>query len=214
MVKADTRLLYLAIGENIRKYRSIRNLSLQEVAEKIGMTKKAVQRYETGETKIDFFRIADIAEALNISTDKLLDGVQSFVGIDINNLKMINLPIVGKVSCGKGTFAIEEIEGYEPAPAKWLNGGEHFYTRAVGDSMKNARINDGDLVLIRRQPDVEDGEIAAVFVDEQIYLKKVFKRNNTIILQSENPDYPPIVCDVKNHECLIIGKLKKIIISQ
>jgi repressor LexA len=80
--------------------------------------------------------------------------------------------------------------------------------------MKNARIHEGDLLLIRRQDDVEDGEIAAVLINDLAILKKVYKNNGTLILQSENPDYPPIIYDNKE-DCniRIIGKLKKTVIS-
>ncbi len=206
----DTQNFYSSVGENIRKIRLIKNMSLQEVAEKVGLTKKAIQRYETGETKIDMFRLTDIAKALEVDMESLLDGTYKFLGIDESNIKLVNIPIIGKVSCGSGVLAIQDVEGYEPTPKEWINGGEYVYVRATGDSMIGARICDGDLVLIRRQPEVEDGEIAAVVIDDQTYLKRVYRRDGTIILQSENSNYPPIIC---NKNCFILGKLKKIIIS-
>ena len=128
--------------------------------------------------------------------------------------ELTKLPIVGAVSCGNGMLAYQEIEGYEEVPTSWLNGGEYFFVRAKGDSMINARIMDGDLLLIRRQEDVESGEIAAVLIDDEIVLKRVYKTNGTIILQSENPKYQPIVVqksDMKNVR--IIGKLKKVVLN-
>lgn len=128
--------------------------------------------------------------------------------------KYTALPIVGRISCGEGVVAYEEVEGYEPTPRNWLNGGEYFYLRAKGDSMTGARIQEGDLLLIRRQEEVEDGEIAAVLIEDVAVLKRVYRRGNAVWLQSENPNYPPIVlepsagCSVK-----IIGKLKKIVVS-
>ena len=80
--------------------------------------------------------------------------------------------------------------------------------------MIGARIMDGDLLLIRRQDDVDNGEIAAVLIDDEIVLKRVYKTDDTIILQSENPAYKPIVVrpeDAKNVR--IIGKLKKVILK-
>nr|WP_259549216.1 S24 family peptidase [Heyndrickxia oleronia] len=117
-----------------------------------------------------------------------------------------------KFLCGPGVLAFEEIEGYEETPLDWLNGGEYFYLRAKGDSMVNARILDGDLLLIRRQNDVENGEIAAVAIGDEAVLKRVYKTNNNIILQSENPNYPPIVLDDKKN-IRIIGKLKKVVLN-
>jgi repressor LexA len=127
---------------------------------------------------------------------------------------MVQIPIVGNISCGNGIMAYRDITGYEPTPADWVRGGEYFYHRAKGDSMINARIMDGDLVLIRKQDDVENGEIAAVLADDEIYLKRVFKNNGTLVLQSENPNYPPVICSNRTNGYIkIIGKLKKIIIN-
>jgi len=210
----DSKLFYLVVGKNIKKYRDIRNFSLQVLAEKIGLTKKTIQRYETGEIKIDMDRISDIANALNVRIDSLLEGAYEFLGLSVNDLQMVSLPIVGKVSCGAGALALEEIEGYEQTPKSWLNGGEYFYTRAQGDSMINARIHDGDLVLIRKQSDVDDGEIAAVVIDDHIFLKRVYKRDGTIILQSENNLYPPKVYNSNDvGTCFIVGKLKKVVVN-
>lgn len=77
--------------------------------------------------------------------------------------------------------------------------------------MAGARINDGDLLLIRKQPDVENGEIAAVQINDEAVLKRVFKSNGTIVLQSENVNYEPIIC--QEGTVLILGKLKKIVID-
>ena len=80
--------------------------------------------------------------------------------------------------------------------------------------MVNARIHDGDLVLIRKQDDVDDGNIAAVLIDDNVYLKRVYKSSGKLVLQSENPAYPPMVYEANNeYDCRIIGKLKRIVIK-
>lgn len=213
IVNDKNKLVYLIIGQNIKKYRNFKNYSQEYLAEQVGLTKKTISRYENGEIRIDLDKIITIAEVLGVDSELLCQGSEEFSGVSINNLSTVKLPIIGRVSCGDGMQTIEEIEGYETTPKQWLNGGEYFYTRVQGDSMINARIQDGDLALIRRQPDVEDGEIAAVVIDENIFLKRVFKRDNSVILQSENPKYPPIICDLSKHNCSIIGKLKKLIFN-
>ena len=206
----QSKLFYIAVGNNIKKYRDIRNYSLQTLGEKVGLTKKTIQRYENGEIKIDMNRLADIAEALDVDTAKLLEGTQSFLGVDLGELDTINLPIYGRISCGKGSLAFEDIEGYEATPKDWARGGEFFYLRAKGESMSGARIHDGYLLLIRKQDDVENGEIAAVMINgEDAVLKRVVKNDGQIILVSENPEYPLIFCPPD--EVQIIGKLKKVI---
>ncbi|MEE4561612.1 LexA family protein [Paenibacillus polymyxa] len=213
--KKDSKLFYFMVGKNIKKYRDIRKYSLQTLGDKVGVTKKTIQRYENGEIKIDVDRLSEIADALNVEVSQLIEGAETFLGVDVNDLDMIKVPIVGTVSCGNGTLAFENIEGHEDTPRSWVKGGEFFYVRAQGDSMVNARIHNGDLLLIRKQEDVEEGEIAAVLIDEKVYLKRVFKNDGIMVLQSENPEkYGPIFRTEENESNIkILGKLKKIVID-
>lgn len=212
-VSEDKKIFYSVVGKNIKKYRDIRNYSLQILAEKVGITKKTVQRYENGEHKFDMDRLRDLAAALNVTVNQLTEGAYTYTGTEIEDSEYISLPVVGKISCGNGQLAYESIEGYETTPRSWINGGEYFYLRAKGDSMNGARIYEGDLLLIRSQDEVEDGEIAAVLIDDEAVLKKVYKQNNTLILQSANPDYAPIILTGEETNVRIIGKLKKVVIS-
>ncbi|MDF9845409.1 repressor LexA, partial [Paenibacillus sp. PastF-1] len=209
----DSKTFYIVVGQNIKKYRDLRNYSLQVLAEKIGITKKTVQRYEHGEHKIDMDRLKEIAVALGVTVNQLTEGAYTYLGEEPAETENISLPIVGKISCGNGRVAYESIEGYETTPRSWINGGQYFYLRAKGDSMNGARIYDGDLLLIRQQEEVEDGEIAAVLIDDEAVLKKVYKQNNALILQSTNPNYPPIVLTGGETNIRIIGKLKKVVIN-
>ncbi|GAC41683.1 SOS-response transcriptional repressor [Paenibacillus popilliae ATCC 14706] len=184
---------------------------MQDVADKVGLTKKTIQRYENGEIKIDMKRISDIANALDVTVKDLTEGATSYLGLDVSDLNSVSLPVVGKVSCGNGGLTYVEISGYESTPKQWLDGEEYFYLRAKGDSMTGARIFEGDLLLIRKQPDVENGEIAAVQINDEAVLKRVFKSSGTIVLQSENINYEPIIC--QEGTVLILGKLKKIMID-
>jgi len=211
MVNPGSKLFYWAVGENIKKYRTIKNMSLQILGEKVGLTKKTIQRYEQGEIKIDMDRLADIAEALDIEVIQLLDGAESFFGLSTDNIGVVSVPLVGKVCCGDGTLAFQEIEEYIPVSKEFVKGGEHFFLKAKGDSMNGARIEDGDLLLIRKQTEIENGEIAAVLIGEEAVLKKVYIREGQVILQSANPNYDPIFCNP--NEINIIGKLKWNMIS-
>lgn len=209
----DRKIFYSVVGKNIKKYRDIRNYSLQVLAEKVGITKKTVQRYENGEHKFDMDRLKDLATALDVTVNQLTEGAYTYTGTEVEESEYISLPVVGKISCGNGQLAYESIEGYETTPRSWINGGEYFYLRAKGDSMNGARIYDGDLLLIRQQEEVEDGEIAAILIDDEAVLKKVYKQNNALILQSANPNYPPIVLNGDETNIRIIGKLKKVVIN-
>ena len=201
---------YKIIGRNIEKYRKLKRISAEELGRRVGLTKKTIRRYETGEIRIINDRVIAIADALSIDPALLYEGTDIVEPVE----ELTKLPIVGSVSCGNGVLAYQEIEGYEEVPTSWLNGGEYFFLRAKGDSMINARIMDGDLLLIRRQDDVENGEIAAVLIDGEAVLKRVYKTNGTIILQSENPKYQPIVLQKDNmKDVRIIGKLKKVVLN-
>ncbi|MGG3893138.1 transcriptional repressor LexA [Geobacillus stearothermophilus] len=201
---------YKIIGKNIEKYRKLKGISAEELGNRVGLTKKTIRRYETGEIRIINDRVLAIADALDIDPADLYEGTDIVEFTD----EVDKLPIVGAISCGNGNIAYEAIEGYEEVPKSWIRGGKYFFLRAKGDSMINARIMDGDLLLIRRQDDVENGDIAAVLIDGEAVLKRVYKTDDTIILQSENPAYKPIILrkdDMKNIR--IIGKLKKVVLN-
>lgn len=104
--------------------------------------------------------------------------------------KTKRVPLLGTIACGEPILAEENLDGYvETADEVEAD----FALRCRGDSMINARILDGDLVFIRQQPDVENGEIAAVLVGDEATLKRVYKYPGQVVLQPENPKYPPLV---------------------
>ena len=104
--------------------------------------------------------------------------------------KTKRVPLLGTIACGEPILAEENLDGYV-AMADEVEAD--FALRCRGDSMVNARILDGDLVFIRQQPDVENGEIAAVLIGDEATLKRVYKYPEQVVLQPENPKYPPLV---------------------
>lgn len=110
--------------------------------------------------------------------------------LEFAHLKRI--PILGRIAAGTPIYAEENIEGYTYTD---LNGGsEYFGLRVHGDSMDAARIHDGDVVIVRRQETVENGQIAAVLIDsEEATLKRVKIFDDHIVLEPENPMYKPLV---------------------
>ena len=211
------------VGDKIRRLRKRRRMTQKELADKIGVKPTAVSAWETGLNRPLMDKIMILANLFNVSPDYFYGNpyepdesdydvkeTESFY--QSNNT--INVPIIAQVSCGKGIIAFKEITGYEKTPADWIQGGEYFYVRAKGDSMINARIMNGDLLLIRRQDEVENGEIAAISIDDEVFLKRVFINGDRFILQSENPAYQPIIFSKEDDKNIhIIGKLKKIVIS-
>ena len=100
------------------------------------------------------------------------------------------VPLLGTIACGDPITAVENVEDYVDAP-EYVQAD--FALTCQGDSMINARVMDGDIVYVRQQPEVENGEIAAVLIDGEATLKRVFYGKGTIMLQAENPTYPPMV---------------------
>jgi len=197
-------------SENFKRLRKERNLLQKEIAKILGVSTSIVSDWEKGVKMPRGGTIQKIAEFFQIPQNEL------FIerGTPYSTLvEMVMIPIVGRISCGNGSFAFEDIEGYEPTPKEWVTGGEYFYLRTKGDSMIGARIQEGDLLLIRRQNDVDDGDIAAVLIDDEAYLKRVYRRDGMLILQSENPKYPPIICRPGDKNIQIIGKLKMNVIK-
>lgn len=116
------------------------------------------------------------------------------------------VPIIGKVAAGKPILAEENLSGsltLDPAIARWKDA---FLLRVKGESMKEAGILDGDLVLVRPQPDADSGEIVVAMIDGEATVKRLIKKNGSIRLKPENPAFDPIVID-ENHPLHLIGKV-------
>lgn len=137
-----------------------------------------------------------IANHFGVTTDYLLTGKESAAklpdgAIPVDASMFVKIPIIGSVRCGEPMFAESNIEDYEYTYIESLRGGGNFfYLRAKGDSMINAGINEGDLLLIRAQSDVNSGDIAIININgDEETLKRVIKKDKAIILQPENPAY-------------------------
>ena len=134
----------------------------------------------------------------------------NFEQIYLQNL--VKVPVIGKIAAGSAITAEENVEGYVTVENTW-NLGKHdlFALKIKGDSMINSRINDGDIVIIKKQPDVENGEIAAVLVNEsEATLKKVKKyENGETWLFPANDKYAPI--RIENENARILGKVIQVI---
>lgn len=103
--------------------------------------------------------------------------------------EMSTVPLVGAIACGTPILAEQNIEARIGIPAAWR---ADFALTCKGDSMA-AMIQDGDIVCIRKQPEVENGEIAAVRIGEEATLKRFYRQGDTVMLQAENPAFSPLV---------------------
>lgn len=185
-----------AVSDNIKKAREIADISYDELAIRTGIPKSTLQRYETGATaKIPMDAVSLIEKALNLSSGQLMGwkntntSKENFNIFSISNIHPVELkrfPLLGKIACGEPIFADEDKENYIMAD---FNIKADFCLTAQGDSMMNARIMDGDIVFIKSQPIVANGEIAVVIIDDEATLKRVYydKEDGVLTLVPENP---------------------------
>lgn len=121
------------------------------------------------------------------------------------------IPILGRISAGLPLYADEHIEGYTITD---LNGGaEYFALRVHGDSMNAMRINEGDIIIVRRQEEVEQGKVAVVIVDEDdATVKRFYFSDTTVTLmpQSTNPEHKPQIYDLNKTSIRVLGKVVKL----
>lgn len=194
-------------NEEVIKYlnelRKQQKMSISELARKVDMSKSTVSQYFNGKLQFPLNRAHDFARALGVTTDDLL-------GLDLSKVNPINrltkIPLLGTIACGDPILADENISGYLSEPTDLLPSGKLFYLRAKGQSMEPT-IKDGSLVLIRQQPDVEDGEIAAILFmdDDEATLKRIKRAGPTVILMPDNREYEPIIAS-DNNPVRILGK--------
>lgn len=185
-------------GARLRQLRTARGLSQMDFSKQIQISKSSVNMYERGEREPGLETLERIADYFNVDMDYLLgksDTVSRFTHADLpSNIipmpEMREIPLIGAIACGAPTLAEEHIEEYIKLPKQVT---ADFALTCKGDSMINARIFDGDIVYIRQQETVENGEIAAVLIDGEATLKRVRLLPDRIILEPENPMYDPLV---------------------
>lgn len=166
----------------------------QYVAEKIGMARTTYTAYENGTKMPPPDTINNIAILLDVSNDYLM-GRTNIPGsydhlIALSTKQFSFLPVVANIASESTHFTQDEIIEYFPANRSLLKNGEYVWLKATGDSMINAGIREGSKVLISLQEKIENGDIAAVCIDEQnAILKKVYFNDDNITLVSENSSY-------------------------
>ncbi len=173
----------------LKKLRLSRGLTLEALADAIGTSKQTIHRYESGViSNIPPRKVEALARALGVTPQDLMGWESSRIPMDGAR----RVPMLGEIACGEPIFASEEHDGYIMA-----DGGIScdFCLRAHGNSMTGARIYDGDIVFIRSANMVENGEIAAVIIGDEATLKRVYyyPAEAKLILNPENPEYPPLV---------------------
>lgn len=119
------------------------------------------------------------------------------------------LPVVGRVAAGQPILAEENIEEEMPVPAGLTGAGEHFILRVRGDSMVEAGILDGDYIVVRSQPDAQNGEIVVALVEDSATVKRFYKENGHFRLQPENSTMEPIIVESVSILGKVVGLLRR-----
>ena len=189
---------------NLKKARKAKGMTQIEVAEYIGLAQSSYSAWENGKAKIDDTSLKRLAELFEVSTDYLIGRV------DTPGSRRIRVPVLGRVAAGIPIEAIEEIIDYEELDAEEYGHGEYFGLKIAGQSME-PKISDGDVVIVRRQPDVESGEIAVVLVNGyDATVKRIKKSPQGVTLIPSNPAYEPMYYsneEIENLPVVIVGKV-------
>lgn len=189
----------MTTGEIIRELRQRKGLSQEELGKLVGVKRAAINKYETG-LVVNLRRdmIQKLANALN-TTPTVIMGWEDEDGNALNlpsNIEemppMSKVPLVGQIACGTPILAEENITDYIDLPAHIR---ADYALTCKGESMIGAGIQDGDVVYIRQQPEVENGQIAAVIVndDSEATLKRFYRIGDTVTLTPANPTVEPLV---------------------
>lgn len=196
------------IGARVKELRKSLGLTQKELAEKCGYKSlTTINKIELGINSIPLDTVEKLANALQVSPAYLMGWKSNPNETLSNELRPVNLkrfPMLGEIACGKPIFANEEHETYIDASAEIK---ADFCLTAKGDSMVGARIHNGDVVFIKEQSIVDNGQIAAVIIDNDVTLKRwyFYPDKKKLILQAENPSYEPFVFigeELNNIRCL------------
>lgn len=200
----------------IPELRKERGISMKQAAEQLGMPYTTYVNYEKGVRQPNSETLIDLANFYNTSIDYMLG--KSGNRVDAHTLgrdtdpvppgfkpmpEMDVVPLVGRIACGTPITAEQNVERMVCVPSKWR---ATFTLTCEGASME-PRIHDGDLVAIRKQSEVENGEIAAVRIGEEATLKHVYLHDNFIELRPENPAFDSIILSREDmNDVVIEGK--------
>lgn len=191
----------MTIGKRIKDLRTSLGMTQDELAKLTGYkSRSSIQKIESGERDITQSTIAAFAKALKVTPSVIMgweENNKNNTAPDYSNIKgimplpeMRKVPLLGAIACGEPIYREEDEWISLPNDIK-----ADFCLRCQGDSMINARINDGDIVFIKSCPEVDNGQIAAVSIDNEVTLKRVYyyPEKNKLVLNPENPAYEPFV---------------------
>ena len=194
---------------NINERRKQLNLTLKDIADFVGVSEATVSRWESGNiANMRRDRISALAQILRVSPIDIM-GISSDSN-DLSTVKAVQIPVLGYVRAGIPIEAVEEILDYEEISQEQARQGEFFALQIKGDSME-PRITEGDVVIVRKQETVDNGDIAVVLINgDDATVKRFYKSDAGIKLVSTNPKYDPFFFtpdEVNSLPVSIVGKV-------
>lgn len=197
------------MAKNIKKYMSLNNVSQTDICNALKFKPSTFSDWVNAKTYPRIDKIEMLANYFGIEKSDLVEDKSNDDSDYINNIYKIDkikLPFLGSVACGEPIYADEDRESYIMVGTDIQ---ADFCLQCKGDSMINARIHDGDIVFVRKQDIVNNGEIAVVIIDDEATLKRFYyyKEQNMVILRPENNKYQDIVLTGEELEKVrVIGK--------
>lgn len=192
---------------NLKEIRQSKKISQQKLADKIGVSRSTIAMWETGGSQPDNDNLKILADYFQVSTDYLLGNSPKETA---EKKKGIKIPVLGRVQAGIPVDAIEEIIDYEEITEEMASQGDYFGLVIRGQSMM-PRMVEGDVIIVRKQSDVDSGDIAVVLVNgNDATVKKIRKTESGIELVPLNPSFDIIYYtneEIENLPVSIIGKV-------
>ena len=190
----------------IKEARQRAGLTGAQVAQLLEISATHYYDIENGKRRAHDDLLLKLSEIFNVSVDFLL-GKENKRPLEIYPVEnFVRVPVLGVIRAGEPIYAEQNLLGYELVSEEEIDGGEYFYLRVKGDSMENVGIFDGGFVLVRKQPVVDNGEIAVVLVnDDEATVKRFYHQNNSVILKPENSNYGLQI--YKPEEVTVLGKV-------
>ncbi|MBQ9736294.1 MAG: helix-turn-helix domain-containing protein [Clostridia bacterium] len=183
----------MELGRNIRFLRRRARMSMDALAERLGVSRQTIYRYEMGVIQnVPADKLCEMAALFGVSVGALFSEEAPMHPREEACRAPRGVPMLGEVACGRPIFAEGVADGYYIPPD---GVRADFCLRAKGDSMTGARIFDGDLVFVRAQSAVQNGQIGVVVIEDEATLKRVYyyPERDTLVLYPENPAFSPIV---------------------
>ncbi len=199
----------------LKELRRLRGMSQEDLGALLGVQKAAVCKYEVGRVPLPNDILVKLCDYFDVTSDYLLGRDEMVTPLFKQRPSLpasfrpvegaVGVPLVGRVHAGLPILADENIVEYIPVPACDVVAGEYFYMEVEGDCMEGEFIPEGALVLVRLQPDVENGRIAVVRLEDEVLLRKVKPMGHSLMLIPANNRYEPMI--VPREGADIIGRV-------